>query len=131
MLVIDLDKAYGATAKTEGGYVQANLLEKLYKRLHDKKYVKKVFFNKEYEDGFRKFNSYLRKVLDIHQTSDEDSHIMSNSSSHHTRSERIRTSQQLKANISSGQGLNSHEIVTNEVRAFNADHDAQQDYNER
>ena len=59
MLVIDIDKGYGAN-KQEGGYVQANLLEKLYKRLHENKYVKRVFFNKAYEDGFRKFNRHLR-----------------------------------------------------------------------
>lgn len=66
MLVIDLDKGYGAPQKLDGGYVQYNLLEKLYKRLHENKYVKRVFFNKAYEEGFRKFNRYLKLSLDIH-----------------------------------------------------------------
>ena len=61
-----LDNGYGGGPKTEGGYVQLNLLNKLYQKLHDSGYVKRVFLNKKYEDGFRKFNRSLRQVLDLH-----------------------------------------------------------------
>lgn len=68
MLVMGLDNGYGGAPKMEGGYVQTNLLNKLYQRLYANGYVKKVFFNKKYEEGFRKFNRSLRQVLDIHQS---------------------------------------------------------------
>ena len=71
ILVMGLDNGYGAP-KTEGGYVQLNVLNKLYSRLNDNGYVKKVFLNKKYEDGFRKFNRHLRQVLDLHM-SEQDS----------------------------------------------------------
>ena len=71
--VIDLDRGAGAP-RTEGGYVQPNLLNKLYQKLNENKYVKRVFFNKKYEDGFRKFNRHLRQVLDI-QYSEIDSKL--------------------------------------------------------
>ena len=71
ILVMGLDNGYGAP-KTEGGYVQLNLLNKLYQRLHENGYVKRVFLNKKYEDGFRKFNRHLRQVLDLHM-SEQDS----------------------------------------------------------
>ena len=70
--VMGIDSGYGSMPKTEGGYVQFNLLTKLYQRLHDNGYVKRVFFNKKYEDGFRKFNRHLKQVLDI-QPSEQDS----------------------------------------------------------
>ena len=66
MLVLGLDNGYGGGPKIEGGYVQLNLLNKLYQKLHDNGYVKRVFFNKKYEEGFRKFNRSLRQVLDLH-----------------------------------------------------------------
>jgi len=63
-IFLGLDNCYGAP-KTEGGYVQLNLLNKLYQRLYDNGYVKRVFLHKLYEGDFRKFNRYLRQVLDI------------------------------------------------------------------
>jgi len=66
-----IDSGYGAP-KTEGGYVQLNLLTKLYQRLQDNGYVKRVFLHKKFENDFRKFNRHLRQVLDIHQ-SEQDS----------------------------------------------------------
>lgn len=65
ILAMGLDNGYGGAPKMEGGYVQPALLNKLYQRLHDKGYVKRVFLNKKYEEGFRKFNRSLRQALDI------------------------------------------------------------------
>lgn len=63
--VMGLDSGYGSVPKTEGGFVQVNLLQKLYQRLYDNGYVKRVFFNKHYEEGFRRFNRFLRQMLDF------------------------------------------------------------------
>ena len=59
----------------------------MFQRLHENGYVKRVFFNEKYEEGFRKFNRHLRQVLDVHpseqdskQASDRD---RSNSHSQH------------------------------------------------
>lgn len=76
MLGMGLDGGYGGAPKMEGGYVQTTLLHKLYQKLHESGYVKRVFLNKKYEDGFRKFNRSLLQVLDIqseHLQSEQES----------------------------------------------------------
>ena len=61
------------------------MLEKLYKRLYENKFVKRVFFNKAYEDGFRKFNRYLRQSVDFSEKSEKSmsDRNRSNSQSRH------------------------------------------------
>ena len=66
-MLMGMDNGYGGP-KTEGGYVQTNLLNKLYQKLQESGFVKRVFFNKKYEDGFKKFNRSLRQMLDLPQS---------------------------------------------------------------
>ena len=87
----------------EGGYVQTNLLNKLYHRLHENGYVKRVFLNKNYEEGFRKFNRSLRQVLDIHQSehdskqaSDRDARSNSHSRHNHHGGEQMSNNRRVK-----------------------------------
>lgn len=59
------------------------MLNKLYNYLYEKGFAKSVFFSKEYEEGFKKFNRHMRAALDIH--SEKDSKAVSDrdrSSSH-------------------------------------------------
>ena len=65
ILAMGLDSGYGGAPRMEGGYLQTPLLNKLYQRLQDKGYIKKVFLNKKYEEGFRKFNRSLMQQLNI------------------------------------------------------------------
>ena len=41
-----LDNGYGSAPKMEGGYVQPQLLNKLYRNLNENGYVKRIFLNK-------------------------------------------------------------------------------------
>ena len=83
ILAMGLDNGYGSAPKMEGGYLQPALLNKLYQRMQDRGYIKKVFLNKKYEEGFRKFNRSLMQHLNI-QYSEQEEKIESerNSNSH-------------------------------------------------
>ena len=110
MLVMGIDNGYGGAPKTEGCYVQLNLLNKLYQRLHDNGYVKRVFLNKKYEDGFRKFNRSLRQQLDLHQ----------GESDFKQASDRDRSNSQPRyQSQTSGQPANSNNADGGKDRSFN------------
>jgi hypothetical protein len=53
-----------------GGHLPTDLLHHICQHIMKKNYTKSVFFNPEFESGFRNFNKYLRNYVETHSEND-------------------------------------------------------------